>query len=609
MKRLTSIAVLLTIAAALATTVISCTSDDNLTEQPAEPAVEQSATAETRTVHVTVGAGFADGSGDGTTRSAVMTDLGSTTRTLTFTTGDRLFVRGEIKYASPQKIIAGYLTVDGTIVGGATTATFSGDLTVYVSTYDQEKGKYVYIESSHTFTTDDPLSECDAANGILVHKDAVGFYVDEDDIYGNYTPAIAPTVDELMTQSLPVDGSYDSSSKQFTLGVYNSTNYCTSIFNCNVSGLKPNTTYKVGHAYKANFEKVVDEHGQELGTVTTDAGGKAVFAAYNICEKAEKYHALNFISADKSDDRTVYLGTRALQSKVYNIGTVASPREALKYQEAKFSVGADKQVYFSTGNLYAWLNDKSEWEWHFQPHQWMYVGNSEGNKLISGTMKISSSFQKVDLFGWNGASAPDKGTTGYVVDNYGINNSTDNADYGTTVEESLKHDWGHNVINNYPADTWRTPTGGEWEYLLNERTVTNSLSDGARYTMATIGGKYKGLILFPDNYVHPAGTGYTTGTYNAASDYTTAVTFEFWVQMENAGCVFLPAAGYRPGTVVYDVSTFGYYWSSSWYAGWNQSANAFTTPQAYHLRFDKVSVIFAGYNRCYGHSVRLVRDV
>lgn len=141
MKRLTSIAVLLTIAAALATTVISCTSDDNLTEQSAEPAVEQSATAETRTVHVTVGAGFADG---------------------------------------------------------------SGDLTVYVWTYDEEKEEYVYRESSHTFTTADPLSECETANGILVHKNAVGFYVDEDYIYGEYTPTTASTVDELMTQSLPV---------------------------------------------------------------------------------------------------------------------------------------------------------------------------------------------------------------------------------------------------------------------------------------------------------------------------------------------------------------------------------------------------------------------
>ena len=204
MKRLTSIAVLLTIAAALATTVISCTSDDNLTEQPAEPAVEQSATAETRTVHVTVGAGFADGSGDGTTRSAVMTDLGSTTRTLTFTAGDRLYVWGKIKNTNPQKIIAGYLDVDGTLVGGATTAMFSGDLTVYVWTYDEEKEEYVYRESSHTFTTADPLSECETANGILVHKNAVGFYVDEDYIYGEYTPTTASTVDELMTQSLPV---------------------------------------------------------------------------------------------------------------------------------------------------------------------------------------------------------------------------------------------------------------------------------------------------------------------------------------------------------------------------------------------------------------------
>ena len=576
MKRLTNTAVLLTIAAALATTVISCSSDDYLTEQPAEQP-----TAEPQTVHVTVGAGFADdnnGSGTPSTRSAVVTE--GTTRKLTFTAGDKLYVRGEITETSPQKIVAGYLDIVGTPASGATTATFSGDLSVY----EYNSSTAAYENSSHPFTTDDPLSECSEADGVLVHKDAVGF----DEKYGEYTPTTASSVDALMTQSLLVYGVYNSLGKQFILNVYDDTQYCTPIFNCIISGLKPNTTYDVTHIYNTNFENAIDGHGSGLGTVISDADGKATFACYGVCEKAENYHILNFISSDKSDDRNVYLGTKALTSKVYNIGTAASPREALKFQEAKFSVDTDKQVYFSKGNLYAYSGG-SGWEWYFQSHQWKYVGNASGN------ISMTSSWIQVDLFGWNGTSSS--------YDNYGISSSTTNADYGSTKGESLKHDWGHNAIVNggNTADTWRTLTKDEWTYIFNSRTVTNSLSDGARYTMATIGGTYKGIILFPDSYTHPSGTGYTAGTYNAASNYTTAVTFEFWMQMENAGCVFLPAAGTRNGTTVDEVGSLGVYWSSTAYGVYN----------ACSLYFDSSSMLPARLYgaRYFGYSVRLVRDV
>lgn len=579
MKRLTNTAVLLTIAAALATTVISCSSDDYLTEQPAEQP-----TAEPQTVHVTVGAGFADdnnGSGTPSSRSAVVTD--GTARKLTFTAGDRLYVRGKITETSPQKIVAGYLDIVGTLASGATTATFSGDLSVY----EYNSSTAAYENSSHTFTTDDPLSECSEADGVLVYKDAVGFFVD-DGKNGEYTPTTASSVDALMTQSLSVYGFYNSSGKQFILNVYDDTQYCTPIFNCIISGLKPYTTYNVTHIYKTNFENAIDGHGPGLGAVTSDADGKATFACYGVCKKAENYHILNFISSDKSDDRNVYLGTKALTSKVYNIGTAASPREALKFQEAKFSVDTDKQVYFSKGNLYAYRGG-SGWGWYFQSHQWKYVGNDSGN------ISMTSSWIQVDLFGWNGTSSS--------YDNYGISSSTTNADYGSTKGESLKHDWGHNVIVNggNTADTWRTLTKDEWTYIFNSRTVTNSLNDGARYTMATIGGTYKGIILFPDNYTHPSGTGYIAGTYNAASNYTTAVTFEFWMQMENAGCVFLPAAGKRKDTTVDEVGSLGVYWSST----------AYGIYYAYSLYFNSSSMLPARVygDRYFGYSVRLVRNV
>ena len=80
---------------------------------------------------------------------------------------------------------------------------------------------------------------------------------------------------------------------------------------------------------------------------------------------------------------------------------------------------------------------------------------------------------------------------------------------------------------------------------LSERTVRNTLCDGALYTLATIGNTYKGMIVFPDKYIHPGGAGFTAGTYNAPSDFTATVSLEDWALMEKAGAMFLPCAGYK----------------------------------------------------------------
>ena len=535
-----------------------------------------------KTVHITVGANM----GEPQTRSAVVTEDG--TRTLSFTTGDRLYVWGYIP-GTAYRYIGCYLDLVGTPESGATSASFEGDLVVYE--YSGAPSYTVKIVS-HSFSTADPLSECTGVYGVLVHKDAVGFQVNDGDRKGYYmTDRVASSVENLMTQIMEVSGSYNSGTKSFPLSVdlwgYSSDEWCAPIFNCTISGLKPSTTYEVSHIYKATFEDALDEHGNYLGTITSDAEGNATFACYNVCVKAAKYHVLNFLATDYSDDRNVYLGSKALADKVYNI-----TRPALKFQEAAFSVSNSKQVYFSKGNLYAYKGI-SDWKWYFQPHQWMYVGDDAGNKLITGPMTISQNNKNVDLFGWNGASSPN--------DCYGINNSDTDSHYGNESGEALKHDWGHNVIGSYAADTWRTLTANEWMYLFSEdRSVTNSLSAEARYTMATLGGTYKGLILFPDTYTHPSGTGFTAGTFNAVSNYTATVSMEGWMLMENAGCVFLPAAGSRHQTTVFMTGPVGcYYWSNSNIAG-STATNIAITPS---------SLSQVNSTRYSGYAVRLVRDV
>jgi hypothetical protein len=62
--------------------------------------------------------------------------------------------------------------------------------------------------------------------------------------------------------------------------------------------------------------------------------------------------------------------------------------------------------------------------------------------------------------------------------------------------------------------------------------------------MAKVGG-VNGLIIFPDIYTHPEETGFVPGTFDGPSDYIASVDDTGWAKMEAAGCVFLPAAGYK----------------------------------------------------------------
>lgn len=133
------------------------------------------------------------------------------------------------------------------------------------------------------------------------------------------------------------------------------------------------------------------------------------------------------------------------------------------------------------------------------------------------------------------------------------------------------------------GESWSMLSRDEWKYLFATRSVTNTLSDGARYTMATLGGTYKGLIIFPDYYTHPEGTGFTSGVFNSNSNYTAKVSLEGWAMMEAAGCVFLPAAGYCSlGSTWTGVGEYVCYMSST-PDGSNNYYDPYFTPNSVNL--------------------------
>ena len=197
-----------------------------------------------------------------------------------------------------------------------------------------------------------------------------------------------------------------------------------------------------------------------------------------------------------------------------------------------FSVSATKQVTFSKGNLQYQASTNT---WRFAEHQYDYIGAA--NKNISATYS-----GWIDLFGWGTGNAPTK-------------TSTSNSDYSSFI------DWGMNPISNggNEAGLWRTLSSAEWGYLFSNRKDNAKLCG-----MGTIAG-ISGVILLPDNWVKPSGVSFWSYSEGNANDHFSDNTYTAsqWQKMEDAGAVFLPAAGYRDGTSVGGTGSYGYYWSST----------------------------------------------
>ena len=240
----------------------------------------------------------------------------------------------------------------------------------------------------------------------------------------------------------------------------------------------------------------------------------------------------------------------------------------------KFSVSADKQVSFSQGNLQYTQSTKT---WSFAEHQYDYIG---GANVSDGALA-----DKIDLFGWSASNttAP-----------FGISLSQDKADYAGDFV-----DWGTNTIGSDAPNTWRTLSNEEWIYLFMH----------TRWTMVKV-NNVLGFMLLPTDFtalsdmtVAILGDGNMSSnnlSFNE-SDYADNVyTAEEFAQFEAEGCVFLPCAGYRYGSNVYDVGSYGSYWSATPGGSGNAGFLYFNSTDA---NADD------GWYRYFGQSVRLVQDL
>lgn len=230
-----------------------------------------------------------------------------------------------------------------------------------------------------------------------------------------------------------------------------------------------------------------------------------------------------------------------------------------------FTINADgDQVWFSQGNLQYQASTNT---WRFAEHQYDYVGADNAN--------ISATYSGwIDLFGWGTGSNPTLSSTDYSY-------------YGTFT------DWGSNTISNggnTANSGWRTLSQVEWNYLLYTRANASSKMGGG-----SVNGVH-GEIVLPDSWTLPAGLTFTAGQNGWQNSYTLAQ----WALMEAAGAVFLPTAGYRYGTSVYDVGNLGIYWPST---PWDEFFAYHLDISSYGLGIDVTNAYHS-----FGFAVRPVRD-
>ena len=267
----------------------------------------------------------------------------------------------------------------------------------------------------------------------------------------------------------------------------------------------------------------------------------------------------------------------------------------------KFTINEEgDQIYFSQGNLQYRASTNT---WKFAENQYDYIGDANSN--------ISSSYDSwIDLFGW--------GTSGYhdsndpynvnyqpwsssdsLLDNeynsYGYGPSTNMPDMNLTGS-SANYDWGvYNPISNGGniANQWRTLTRLEWNYILNTRNTPS----GIRFAKAQV-NEVNGVILLPDDWTTDT---YTLDNTNSIGAYynSNVINASQWATIENAGGVFLPAAGGRFGTTVASVGDTGFYWLSS----------SNSSCCAYYVYIYYAGIYNVNYRRYLGRSVRLVSDV
>lgn len=576
--------------------------------------------AQVQTYHVTIKAGKGDANQQNGPRRAL--DLSGNTLTASWAAGEKVTVFNVTKNAD----LEGYLEAESS----GTLTNLSGNLTGTINADDELQLKFL----SPNYTTQEGTLEYIAANCdyavSTIHVTSVNWsemtFEEGTAVFENQQAIFKIT----MVEKGNTDNQLSASELEVKVG---------------------SDTYTVTPA-SATSELFVALPGFSDVTLTLTA-----------TVDADTYTASTTISSENPiENGKYYLLTVPFTKKVHG-----------------FSIDATHQIEFSHGNLQykhsetKWRIAENQYDFVGTYYTAHYFSGSKGyfedpaiGNVYEGGVKCNNTNESIgdvmstdcwiDLFGWNTWDKP------LLV-------SAEPADFAT--DQSSFTDWGHNTIHDtkagisYAPDTWRTPTMDEWMYIIGGRTNAQYLCGLASIDDPTY-GNVKGLILLPDDFVKPDGitfhhmTDQTTnyylayqgtsvnevyqGTPNAYpntiydrpspidatifNNYLNAAleddhfmynqnryTIAQWEQLEAAGAVFLPAAGWTQIRWVsnYDHSLgvwvlphfenfLGAYWSSNYWVNEDASYLLISYQNGGHVGHASQPFIT-------GQSVRLVRDI
>ena len=249
-----------------------------------------------------------------------------------------------------------------------------------------------------------------------------------------------------------------------------------------------------------------------------------------------------------------------------------------------FSVSPTQKVYFSKANLKR-TPSSNTWEFHNSQVEECY-GQPEFKANVLQKIKqsnygngplINIYQSSMDRFCWGYYTQP-SGPFMDVSSTYYVTGRKD-------LSRTLETDWGCAFPNTY----WRTPTGSEWDYLLN-----NTARGDKRFMLVRFYNSQpketdcEGLLLFPDDFVEPSDLTTTSGSltlfsstwYNKTDQYYMIDKYKYSTNGDGvctqstsnmykllaAGAVFLPAVGVRSGGG-------GYYYKYNYYYTWTNSSD------------------------------------
>ena len=273
--------------------------------------------------------------------------------------------------------------------------------------------------------------------------------------------------------------------------------------------------------YKAQFNTAVNqytitvnaENGTVTGAGTYDYGTSVTLTA----EAADGYKFTGW-SNDETANPYIFTVTEDITLTANFKSYKVTPTVV---ENAYFSVGNNKYVQFSTGNLQYEVGTNT---WSFASKQYEVIGGAayDGTNNTNYGMNEPGYTGKLDLFGWSSDGK------------FGVNPSNTDDHYGYAGSDFV--DWGE-LVNE---TGWYTLTKEEMNHIL-ART-----KDGKKlWALATVCGM-NGLILLPDNWNTSITLdyGYVPANFNYTKNQIDADT---WQTLETAGAVFLPEGGSRVG--------------------------------------------------------------